>query len=45
MLKLYKIVKGQLRFVDLGVPSQDDKYVEQGYVVEYPIKLREKDNG
>ncbi len=45
MLKLYKVVDGELKLVDLGVPTHGAKYAEQGYVVEYPIKLREKNNG
>ena len=32
-VKLYKIVNGELRLVDYGVPSQMETYAAQGYVV------------
>jgi len=35
MIKLYKIVNGEWKFVDYGVPAMADKYTEQGYVVVY----------
>jgi len=44
MLKLYKIIDGELRLVDLGVPTHGNKYAEQGYVVEYPINLNKEEN-
>lgn len=32
-VKLYKIVDGELRLVDYGIPSQMEMYAAQGYVV------------
>jgi len=40
MLKLYN---EYFEFVDWGVPSQADNYVRQGYIVEFPVKWRKKD--
>ena len=33
MVKLYKIVNGELRLVDYGVLSQMEAYAAQGYIV------------
>lgn len=35
MVKLYKIINGELRLVDYGVKSQADNYSKQGYIVIY----------
>ncbi len=39
MVKLYN---QYLEFVDWGVPSKADEYTRQGYIVEFPIKRRKK---
>lgn len=35
MLKLYKITKKGLEFIDYGVKSKADSYSKQGYIVVY----------
>lgn len=35
MIRLYKITKDGLKFVDYGVNSQADNYSKQGYIVIY----------
>jgi len=35
MVRLYKIIDGELRLVDYGVISQAESYVLQGYIVVY----------
>ncbi len=40
MVRLYN---KDLQFVDWGVPSKADTYTRMGYIVEFPIKRRKKD--
>lgn len=35
MIKLYKLVDGEWKFVDYGVPAMADRYTAQGYIVVY----------
>ena len=35
MIKLYKLVDGEWKFVDYGVPAKADSYTAQGYIVVY----------
>lgn len=35
MIKLYKIVDGEIVLVDYGVPARAEIYAELGYIVEY----------
>ena len=35
MVKLYKIINGNLVFVDYGVKSQVDNYAKQNYIIMY----------
>ena len=41
--KMLKLYNEYFEFVDWGVPSQADSYVQQGYIVEFPMKERKKD--
>jgi len=36
MVRLYKIIGGELRLVDYGVVSKAEIYALQGYIVVYP---------
>ena len=35
MVRLYKFIDGDWRFVDYGVLSKSDTYIAQGYLVRY----------
>ena len=35
MIKLYKLVGGEWKFVDYGVHAMADSYTAQGYIVVY----------
>ena len=35
MIKLYKLVDGEWKLVDYGVPVMADSYTAQGYIVVY----------
>lgn len=35
MVKLYKIIDGELRLVDYGTRAKADSYAQQGYIVIY----------
>ena len=41
MVRLYRLLKsGKVLFVDYGVRSRADVYVQQGYIVLYPQKRK-----
>ena len=33
MVKLYKIVKGEMKLMDRGIEAQAESYIKQGYIV------------
>ena len=35
MIKLYKLVNGEWKLVDYGVPAKAEEYAAQGYIVMY----------
>ena len=35
MIKLYKLVDGEWKFFDYGVPAMANSYTAQGYIVVY----------
>ncbi len=39
MVRLYRLLRnGKVLFVDIGIASLDHLYVQQGYIVMYPIR-------
>lgn len=46
MVRLYRLLKsGKFKFVDIGIRSLAHLYVQQGYIVMYPIKRKGTSNG
>lgn len=35
MIKLYKLTKDGIKFVDYGVKNLADSYIKQGYIIIY----------
>ena len=33
MIKLYKIINNELKFVDYGIKNKAEEYTKQGYIV------------
>ncbi len=43
MVRLYKMLRnGKLKFMDYGVRSRADVYVQQGYIVFYPQRKNQR---